>query len=219
MALQIGGSYAVTFAISPTHKNRMNEQTEIAGDIPLDEMIAANRPLLRQIIASRISERLAGRVDPSDVIQETLIEAHIRLNEYQDNPNVPFLTWLVALAEQNALLAHRKHFNVQKRSVKREQRLDDSSHPNDLQRIAYSDATDPGIKVERLEDTELLHKALRKLNPLSQRIVCMRYLEGRKLSEIAHELEMSVDAVAKRAIRSLDRLSEFANNVRKRQSN
>ena len=193
----------------------MNEPTQFADENSLHELIAANRPMLRQIVAARISDRLAGRVDPSDVIQETLIEAHRRIGDYLDNPNVPFISWLAALAEQNALLAHRKHFNVQKRSVKREQRLDDSSHPNDLQRIAYSDVTDPGKRVERSEDKELLYKALGKLNPLSQRIVRLRYLEGRKLSEIAHELEMSVDAVAKRAIRSLERLSEIANGAGK----
>jgi DNA-directed RNA polymerase specialized sigma24 family protein len=38
----------------------------------------------------------------------------------------------------------------------------------------------------------------------------MRFLEGKSLAEIGQTLNLSVDAVAKRAMRSILKLSEFA---------
>jgi len=171
-----------------------------------------HRPALRRLIAGRLDSRVRGRVDPSDVIQETLLDACQRLSEYLANPSVPFLSWLFALAEQNAITAHRRHVVAQKRSTRREQLLDQSGSvvPNDLQRHVISDFTDPGDRCVKQERMTQLQKAISMLNLQSQLVVRMRFMEGKTLAEIAAELDISVDAVAKRAMRSLLKLSEFA---------
>src|SRR5262249_26545307 len=52
-----------------------------------DELLARPRPRLRAAVAVRLDRRLAPRVDPSDVVQETLAEAARRLDDFlRDRP-------------------------------------------------------------------------------------------------------------------------------------
>jgi RNA polymerase sigma-70 factor (ECF subfamily) len=57
-------------------------------------LLAGHRERLRRMVALRLDHHLQGRIDPSDVIQETYLEAWTRLPEYLRNPSVPFYLWL-----------------------------------------------------------------------------------------------------------------------------
>ena len=46
----------------------------------------------------RLDPRLAARLDPSDVVQDTLAEAHKRLAAYAQDRQIPFYPWLRAIA-------------------------------------------------------------------------------------------------------------------------
>src|SRR5262245_54820073 len=63
-------------------------------------MLEEYRPRLRRMVALRLDPRMAGRIDPSDVIQETYLEASTRLEEYLLKPTMPFFFWLRFLAGQ-----------------------------------------------------------------------------------------------------------------------
>ena len=52
------------------------------------------------MVAFRLDQRLQGRIDPSDVIQETYLEASNRLAEYLRQPSMPFFLWLRFLTGQ-----------------------------------------------------------------------------------------------------------------------
>ena len=181
----------------------------------LSKVFMENRASLRRMVAMRMDRSLKGRIDPSDIIQETLFDAYRRLDDYLANPSIPFLKWLYFLAEQNTLTAYRRHVTAQKRSTQREQNDAQSrtSNTGSLHEFAISDLTGPVQKIEKLERMVQLHRAISMLNVPSQTVVRMRFLEGRSLAEISAELGISVDAVAKRAMRSLLKLTEFANEL------
>lgn len=75
------------------------------------------------MVASRLDRRLAARLDPSDIVQETLAEAATRMDDYLKNPTLPFFGWLRLIATDHILDAHRQHMLAQKRSISRERRL------------------------------------------------------------------------------------------------
>ena len=52
-------------------------------------LLEQSRPRLRRMVALRLDPRLHGRIDPSDVIQETYLEASTRLAEYVQKPTMP----------------------------------------------------------------------------------------------------------------------------------
>lgn len=196
---------------------KLDELQELQEDPQntLTRVFTENRSALRRLVASRLDTNIKGRVDPSDIVQETLIDACRRLDDYLANPSVPFISWLFALADQNAVDAYRRHVVTKKRSVQREQFLDSraSAAQNDIHMHAVSDLTDPGQRAEKQERMAQLQKAISMLSLESQIIVRMRFLEGKTLAEIAEKFDISVDAVAKRAMRSLLKLTEFANEL------
>ena len=84
----------------------------------LDQLLGRHRVRLRQMIAVRMDVRLSARIDPSDVVQETFVEAAQKLPEYAGELRSPFY-----LGFDNWLGAHlvldlsRKHISAGCRSV------------------------------------------------------------------------------------------------------
>src|SRR6516164_7166766 len=60
----------------------------------LRELFSRHRYRLKRMVHLRLSRRLAGRVDDSDVIQEACLDAARRLDEYVRQPVLPFFLWL-----------------------------------------------------------------------------------------------------------------------------
>ena len=52
----------------------------------IDRLLERHRPRLRQLIRLRLDRRLAARVDPSDVVQESLVDAAAKERERKDVP-------------------------------------------------------------------------------------------------------------------------------------
>src|SRR3977135_2628452 len=84
-------------------------------------LLERHRPKLRRMVAVRLDRRLAARVDPSDVVQESLVEAAARLDEYGRERPLPFYPWLWRIASDRLMDASRKHLRARRRSVEREE--------------------------------------------------------------------------------------------------
>src|SRR5215468_10355913 len=97
-------------------------QRVAAGELAAREpLLERHRQRLRRMIALRLDRRLWARVDPSDVLQETLAEAGRKLPEYARTRPLPFYAWLRCLAWERLVQVHRRHVRAQRRSVTREE--------------------------------------------------------------------------------------------------
>src|ERR1700747_3055407 len=105
----------------------------VTGDAAArDELLQRHRSQLRRMVAVRVDPRLAARVDPSDVVQESLAEAPATLDRYLRERPLPFYPWLRQFAERRLIDLHRRHVKARRRSVTRERgpaRLPDHSAP------------------------------------------------------------------------------------------
>src|SRR5688572_31323960 len=89
-----------------------------AGDAAaLSQLFLRFRDRLRKMVRLRLDRRLAGRVDPSDVLQEAFLDLSRRFPEYAANPAVPFYLWLRALTGQRLVDLHRLHLGAQMRDA------------------------------------------------------------------------------------------------------
>ena len=73
------------------------------------------------MIALRLDDRLAARVDASDVVQEALADAARKLADYARDRPLPFYPWLHRLAAERLAAVHRRHRRSKARSVTREE--------------------------------------------------------------------------------------------------
>src|SRR5436309_7088112 len=86
-------------------------------------LLERHRSRLRRMVAVRLDPRLAARVDPSDVVQEALIDAAGRLPDYLRDRPVAIYPWLRRLAWEHLVKLHERH-RARKRSVLREEPAD-----------------------------------------------------------------------------------------------
>ena len=123
------------------------------------ELLERYRDYLRRMVASRLDRRLAARLDPSDIVQDTLAEAAQRMDEYLRNQAFPFFGWLRLLAGEHIREAHRRHLVSQRRSITRESRIPEFTDESavDLARQLLAPDTSPSNRVVRDEQCEAGH--------------------------------------------------------------
>jgi RNA polymerase sigma-70 factor (ECF subfamily) len=177
-------------------------------DSARQELLARHRGRLRHMVGVRLDRRLLARLDPSDVVQEVLLEAHEKLDDYLRDPPLPFYPWLRQIAWQRLVKIHQHH-HTRKRGVSREgpavPQLPDESVADLAERLAAS-GTSPSRHALREELRLRVRGALGRLGERDREVLVLRYLEQMSLVEIAAVLGTSVGTVKSRHARALLRL-------------
>src|SRR5262245_22144518 len=100
-------------------------------------LLSRHRDRLRHMITVRLDSRLVARIDPSDIVQEALADAARGLDDYLRDRPVPFYPWLRRFAWERLVEVNRRHVQACRRSVAREDRLD--QHLSDRSARALAD--------------------------------------------------------------------------------
>jgi RNA polymerase sigma-70 factor, ECF subfamily len=172
------------------------------------ELLEQYRDNLKRMVAARLDRRLAPRVDPSDVVQETLADAARRMDEYLRDRPLPFFGWLRQLAGERVIDTHRRHVLAQRRSITRESRTPELSEESavELGRKLMASDTSPSNRLMRQERCDQVMAALAGLSPRDREVLVMRHLEQLSTAEVAEALGISVGAVEVRLFRALVRM-------------
>jgi RNA polymerase sigma-70 factor, ECF subfamily len=160
------------------------------------------------MVASRLDRRLAARLDPSDIVQETLAEAAGRMDDYLGNPTLPFFGWLRLIAGEHIREAHRQHLFAQKRSITRESRVPEFTDESavSLVRQLMAHDTSPSNRLVRQERCEQVKEAMATLSLQDRGVLAMKYVERLSIAEMAEALGMSEPGVKGRHMRAVVRL-------------
>jgi RNA polymerase sigma-70 factor (ECF subfamily) len=192
------------------------------GDLAArQQLLLQHQQRLRQMIAVRMDRRLGARIDPSDVIQETLAEAAQQLSDYLRHPPLPFYPWLRQLARKRLTDLYRRHIQARKRSVCRE---DHGAPPLpgesalDLVGRLLARGSSPSARLRREELRRLVQAALAQLPETDREVLVLRHLEKLPTADIAAILGIKEGAVYTRHLRALERLrvvlgEDFAEDV------
>jgi RNA polymerase sigma-70 factor (ECF subfamily) len=178
-----------------------------AGDVAArQQLLVRHRDRLCRMVAVRLDRRLAGRVDPSDVVQEALAEAAHKLPAYLRLRPLPFYPWLRRLAWEHLLKMHQRHLTARKRSAGREEHgLPDDSALALVGRLV-APGTSPSNHLLRAELCQRVRDALAQLADGDREVLVLRYLEDLPFSAIAEVLALNEGAVKMRHTRALRRL-------------
>ena len=175
----------------------------------IELLLGEHRARLRKMVAARMDPRLAARVDPSDVVQETMIEAMRMLPEYVLDQPLPFYPWLRQLAAQRLARLAQQHIGAQRRSVTREQQenlgLSHESMSRLVDQLTAPD-TSPSQRAMQQEMQQRLRSALDDLPYLDREVLVLQFIEQMSPGEIAPILGITPEAVGMRRLRALRRL-------------
>jgi RNA polymerase sigma-70 factor (ECF subfamily) len=173
-----------------------------------DQLLERFRSRLRRMVAVHFDPRLAARVDPSDVVQETLAEAAAQLDRYLRERPVPFYPWLRQLAQRRLIDLHRRHVQARRRTILREEAACDLPAPS-LRTLAerlVGRRSSPSAGLRRQERRDRVRAALVALPESDREVLVLRVLEGLRTRETAVVLGISEVAVRSRQVRALERL-------------
>ncbi len=180
-----------------------------AGNRPaFERLFARHRAYLRQVIAFRLDSRLRTRVDPSDVVQDTQLEAFRRLRDYLRKKPMPFRLWLRKTAQERLVRLRREHLLAARRAVGREVALPDRSSRMLAARLFAAGPT-PSQHLNQRELARRVQRALAQLSEADQEVLLMRAFEGLSNQEVGFLLDLDPATASKRHGRALLRLHQI----------
>ncbi len=176
----------------------------------VNHLMERHRQSLRRMVQLRLDRALAGRVDASDVVQDVLIEANTRLDDFVRDGSMPFHLWLRQLAKDRIIDMHRRHRGAQRRSVDREEQMvaggnSDRSEFDRMAGLEDQELTPAAASIRRELESRFL-SALGELNEDDREIVMMRHYEHLSNSDVATTLGLSPAAAGMRYLRALRKL-------------
>ena len=194
--------------VSPHYDTPHWNETMTAS--PDDNLLESYRGYLWALAHAQLDRRLRGKLEATDIVQQTLLKAHAGLADLRDrNPNV-----LVARLRQiltGVLTDELRRLHRDKRDIDRERSLaaDVDQSALGMEQWLVADQTSPSMAAQRNE--QLLHLANSLLAlPVDQReVVILKHLRDQTLQQIADETDRTVPAVAGLLRRGLATLREI----------
>jgi RNA polymerase sigma-70 factor (ECF subfamily) len=157
----------------------------------------------------QMDSRLLGKLDPSDLVQQTLLKAYQARAQFRGQSSGEQAAWLrqiLARTLANAVrdLARAKRNVALERSL--EKSLDDSSAR--LEAFLVSGETSPSQQAERNEQLLNLAETMAELPEIQREVLLLRHCQGWSLTQISEHLGRTRAAVASLLRRGLKQLRE-----------
>lgn len=176
----------------------------------IGDLLDLHRERLLKMIQTRLNPRIRKRVDASDVMQESYLEAVKRLPEYLNGPQAPFFLWLRQITGYKIIDVHRRHLATQGRNADLEVGHVDRGWPKAtsvcLATQVIDHLTTPSQILVKQETRAALQEAINGMNPNDREILALRHFEELTNEEAASEMGITPAAASKRFVRALQRL-------------
>lgn len=173
----------------------------------VDQLLGAYRNYLRVLAQVWLSPKLPAKVDPSDLVQETLLKAHERFDQFHGHTERELTAWLRRILSRCVVDVVRQ-YQAEGRDTNRERSLerslDDSA--DSLDRMVAHSGSSPSQTAERREMGVVLADKLAQMPDSYRQVIAMRGLKEMEWSEIADQMHRTVPAVRQLWVRALSDL-------------
>ena len=176
------------------------------------------RPYLLVLARGQIPTSLQGRIEASDIVQETLLEAFRKQSDFRGSNAQTLAGWLRSLLNFNLIDAVRRH-SRQSRDVAREIRAPRSMEESalGLEGLLIADQSTPSHHFATEQRSIQLATAIEALPATQRDAILMRYTQAMPIAEIAAAMDKSTVAVAgllKRGLANLRESLALSGNIR-----
>jgi RNA polymerase sigma-70 factor (ECF subfamily) len=168
------------------------------------------RSYLRLLAAVQLPATLRARLEPADLVQDTLVEAVRDLAQFRGNSKPELAGWLRRILSRNVRDRARKEFAA-RRDINLERSLEaalDRSSARIEQWLALAELG-PAAQAEREEQLRRLADALGQLADDQRTVIELKHLQGWSVAAVADHMKRSPTAVAGLLRRGLERLREL----------
>ncbi len=166
------------------------------------------RHYLGLLVRLQLDERLRGKLDPSDVVQEVLLKAHRHRDDCRGQSEAEQAAWLRQILTNTLADAARRFLLAQGRDVGRERALDDRAADSSARLEAWlaDGQSSPSERAARQEELLRLAAGLAALPDEQRQAVELRHLHGLSVGEVAQRLGRSRASAAGLLRRGLETL-------------
>lgn len=179
----------------------------MTGNLKRDGVcLEAHRNYLRLLARLQLPARLNSKLDPSDVVQQTLLKAHQNLEQFRGTSDEDLAAWLRRILA-NTLADAFRDFGGPKRDVALERSLEESSAR--VEALLQVGSSSPGSHAIRQEKFLQLADALAQLPEDQRQAVELHHLQGYRVTQVAQEMERTDASVSGLLRRGLRRLREL----------
>jgi RNA polymerase sigma-70 factor (ECF subfamily) len=182
-----------------------------AGDVAtLGRLLEMYRRYLGLLARVQIGQRLQGKVDASDVVQDTFLDAHRYFAQFQGVSEGQLVRWLRQILAAKLADMVRRYLGTEGRDVRLERQIGDALDGSNalLDRGLVAPQSSPSQQAARREQGVLLADALGALPDDYREVLVLRHLEGLTFPEVAERMGRSLDSVEKLWMRGLARLRQ-----------
>ena len=174
------------------------------------------RSYLAALARINLDPRLQSKLDPSDVVQQTLLHAHRALRDFRGSTDAEMAAWLRQILARN--LAHAaRDFQRGKRNIARERALAEAVDQSSarLENWLAAEQSSPSQRASRNEQLLQVCSALEKLPDDQRQAVELHYWQGCTCAEVAERMERTPAAVAGLLKRGLKQLRVLTGDASK----
>jgi RNA polymerase sigma-70 factor (ECF subfamily) len=182
------------------------QQAQAGCSAAIGSLLEAARSYLLLQAEHELPLALRAKVGPSDIVQETAIDAHRDFLRFRGTTQEELYAWLRTILQNNVMDAVRRFEVAQKRAARREESI---SVVVDRRGVSVLPAGNnpPDHSAIRREDANLLAGVLSRMPDDYQTILQLRYWEGLTFPQIAERIGRSDEAARKLWYRALARLT------------
>lgn len=185
----------------------------MASEVEIDNQWPERfRSYLRLLARMQLDQGLRSKLDPSDIVQQTLLQAHRAMGDYRGQSDAEMAAWLRQILARN--LSHAvRDFGRDKRNVNRERSMHAAVDASSARLEAWlaAEQSSPSQQAQHNEQVLQLCNALEQIPESQREAVQLHYWQGCTLAEIAERLDRTPAAAAgllKRGMRKLRELMQ-----------
>ena len=180
---------------------------------PLGQLLELYRNYLNLLAAAQVDKKVQVRCSPSDVVQETFLEAYRDFAQFAGGTEAEFVAWLRRILINNLLRVHERHVRARRRCVHREVSFGDFNAALEestarLEAVLAGREGSPSSEAGRHESAVLLADQLATLPPDYRQVLVLRHIKGMPFQEVAVQMGRSQAAVRMLWLRAVANLRE-----------
>ena len=176
----------------PLDWQELIQQARAGDDAALGQIVSRVRNYLLFIANDAINPKLQSKLGASDIVQQSMLEAHQSIDRFNGTSEAEIRAWLRKIVLSNLIDSTRRYKDSACRSTDREVSIDKLSGP-----LPQPKTQTASWYVSRSEVEEQLLRAINRLPERQRQVIEARHRLGHSYREIASDMEVSEVAVRK----------------------